>query len=105
MMDLFYNPDGYRAGATRVIQQIPKRVNEGLKESSNGPVEAWGICFKEDWNRFKIWWLIMIIFGLTSLIFGILWGILQKDVEGAFGIAGWWMTGATVFIGIIGIYS
>jgi hypothetical protein len=48
MMDLFNDPDGYRPGATRVIQQVPKRINAGLYDSSFEQIAALGICFKEE---------------------------------------------------------
>jgi hypothetical protein len=76
----------------------------GLDDSSFEQIEAWGICFKEDWNRSRIWWFLATVFGVASLLFGILWGVLEKDIQGAFGVACWWMTGSTIFIGVIGTY-
>ncbi|KAF2969777.1 hypothetical protein GQX73_g3796 [Xylaria multiplex] len=63
---------------------------------------AWGIYFKEDWDWAKIWWILAAGFFPPSLLFGIMWGILKHDIQGAFGVACWWMTGATIVVGIVG---
>ncbi|KAL3962979.1 hypothetical protein ACCO45_004502 [Purpureocillium lilacinum] len=65
-------------------------------------VEAWGIYYQEDWDWAKIWWILGAGFFPPSLLFGILWGILKQDIQGAFGVASWWMAGATVVVGIAG---
>ncbi|PVH90880.1 hypothetical protein DM02DRAFT_546931 [Periconia macrospinosa] len=102
MMDFFTDPDGIEPNVTLVTQQLPKRICGELRSQSFGLVEAWGIYYKEDWDWAKIWWVIAIGFFPPSLLFGILWGILKKDIQGAFGVASWWMTGATILVGIVG---
>lgn len=100
MMDFFSDPDGIDSKAALVIQQLPKRTYGELLTSSYELREAWGIYYKEDWNWAKIWWIIAIGFLTPSLLFGVLWGILKTDIQGAFAIASWWMTGATILVGI-----
>ncbi|KAJ5082879.1 hypothetical protein N7532_011922 [Penicillium argentinense] len=104
MMDLFNDPDRYVPGAIRVIQQIPKKMNASLVNSSSEQIEEWGICFQEGWNRSRIWWLLAGVFGVGSLLFGVVWGVLEKDVQGAFGVAGWWMMAATILVGVLGAF-
>lgn len=60
------------------------------------------IYYKEDWNWIKIWWVLALGFFPPSLLFGVLWGILKKDIQGAFGVASWWMTAATILVGVFG---
>lgn len=50
----------------------------------------------------KIWWILGIGFFPPSLLFAILWGILKQDIQGVFGVASWWMAGATIVVGIVG---
>ncbi|KAF4428917.1 carbohydrate-binding module family 21 [Fusarium austroafricanum] len=64
--------------------------------------ELWGIYYKEDWDWPKIWAILGLGFFPPSLSFAILWGILQKDIQGAFGVASWWMAGATIVVGLVG---
>ena len=102
MMDFFTDPDGIQPDATLVIQQLPKRTCGELRSESFELIEAWGIYYKEDWDWAKIWWVLAVGFFPPSLLFGIIWGILKNDIQGAFGVASWWMTGATILIGIVG---
>ncbi|OBR04029.1 hypothetical protein CH63R_13156 [Colletotrichum higginsianum IMI 349063] len=105
MMDYFTNPDDIPAGSTLVLQQLPKRTCGRLLPQHTEIVEAWGIYYKEDWDWEKIWWLLGLAFFPPSMLFGILWGVLKHDLQSAFGIASWWMTGATIIVGIVGTKS
>lgn len=102
MTDLFSDPDSIRPGASMVLQQLPKKMSGMLCSESFEPTEAWGIYYEEGWDWFKIWLILAIGFFPPSLLFGVLWGILKKDIQGAFGLASWWMTGATILVGIVG---
>jgi hypothetical protein len=102
MMDFFTDPDGIARDATLVLQQLPKKAGGELQAQSIESKEAWGIYYKEGWNWTKIWCILSFGFFPPSLLFGILWGVLRKDVQGSFGVASWWMTGATIFIGVVG---
>ncbi|KAK6218413.1 hypothetical protein QIS74_06293 [Colletotrichum tabaci] len=105
MMDYFTNPDDIPADSTLVLQQLPKRTCGRLLPQHTEIVEAWGIYYKEDWDWEKIWWLLGLAFFPPSMLFGILWGVLKHDLQSAFGIASWWMTGATIIVGIVGTKS
>jgi hypothetical protein len=100
MMDFFTHPDGIKRDATFVLQQLPKRTCE--LQSSFEVTEAWGIYYREDWDWLKICWVLAIGFFIPSLLFGLLWGILKKDIQGSFAVASWWMVGATILLGIVG---
>jgi hypothetical protein len=105
MMSLFNDPDSIQSGAALIMQQLPKRLNGKLCSPSFEQAEAWGIYYEEGWNWARIWLFLAIGFFLPSLVFGVLWGVLKRDVQGAFGIASWWMTGATIILGVIGTCS
>lgn len=105
MMDYFTNPEAIAPYRMWVLQQLPKRALGELQSQSSVLTEAWGIYYKEGWNWVKIWWVIGVGFFTPSLLFGILWGILKKDVQGAFGIASWWMIGSTILLGVVGTWT
>lgn len=102
MMDFFNDPNSRAPGSDLVIQQLPKKMDSELTSDGIEAMTAWGIFYREslDWKR--IWAALGLAFFLPSLLYGILWGILKKDIQGAFGVAAWWMTGATVVVGMMG---
>jgi hypothetical protein len=104
-MDMFTDPDSIQKGSTFVVDQFPKRTCGELSSNCTELVHAWGICYKEDWNFIRIWWVLGIGFFVPSMLFGVLWAVFREDVQGAFGIASWWMTGGTLLIGILGACS
>jgi hypothetical protein len=102
MMDFFKYPDSRIAGADWILQQLPKKIGAGLDPNRADMSQAWGIFYREDWDWMRIWIVLGVAFFPPSLLFGILWGILRQDIQGAFGVASWWMAGATIAIGIVG---
>ncbi|SPJ89725.1 uncharacterized protein FTOL_13086 [Fusarium torulosum] len=102
MMDLFNKPEDIEPNSELVLRQLPKWLGGKLPSQCVETKEAWGIYYKEDWDWTKVWWILGLGFFPPSLLFGILWGILKQDIQGAFGVASWWMTGATIVLGIVG---
>lgn len=98
-MSYFLDPDSIDPDRTWVLQQLPKRVQE-FNPKPLEPVEAWGLYFKQGWDWFKIWCILGVVFLLSSLLFGILWTVLQKDIQGAFGVAGWIAAAVAILMGI-----
>ncbi|CAG7937924.1 unnamed protein product [Penicillium olsonii] len=96
------DPDSRVAGADWILQQLPKKMGAQLDLNKADMSQAWGIFYREDWDWMRIWIVLGIAFFPPSLLFGILWGILRQDIQGAFGVASWWMAGATIAIGIVG---
>jgi hypothetical protein len=106
MMGFFSDPSNISPDVSLVLRQLPKRSCGVLQaQPDDGPTEAWGIYFKEDWDWLRIWWIVALGFFLPGLLFAVLWGILKKDVQGAFGVASWWMAAAMMIVGIIGTSS
>ena len=102
MMDFFTNPDEIQPDSNLVLRQLPKWTGGKLHTTHTEVIEAWGILYEEGWHWPKIWCLLGLAFFSPSLLFGILWGILKHDIQGAFGVASWWMTGTTIVAGIVG---
>ncbi|OMP88187.1 hypothetical protein BK809_0002944, partial [Diplodia seriata] len=81
-----------------MLAQFPKRLRGELMGTSTGPVEGWGIHFREGWNWDRIGWLLAAYVSM-SLAFGIAWWVAKEDVQGASGVAGYLVSTATVFLG------
>jgi hypothetical protein len=107
MMDPFIHPEDIAHNASFVLRQLPKKAHGELKASVQhfAMKDAWGIVFQEDWHWPKIGWILALGFFLPSLLFLTLWATLMKDMQGGAGIASWWVTGATIVVGLIGTYS
>lgn len=105
-MSYFTEPDLIPPNSRRIVQRLPKRPGSSLELQQHGQDEetsdAWGIYFKEGWDWPKIRWILAFSFFPPSLLFGVLWTVLKRDIQGAFGVAGWWMAGVTIVIGIVG---
>lgn len=107
MMDHFLHPEDINPDNQWIKDQLPKRSCGVLKLQLSSPSleEAWGIYFKESWDLVKIWLIVAIGFVLPSLLFGILWGHLKKDLQGAFGVASVWITCGSIFMGLFATYT
>ena len=85
MMELFKDPDSRRPHADFILRQLPKKVDTELDLNEVEMMDAWGIFYREDWDWTRIWVVLGLAFFLPSLLFGILWGIMRQDIQGAFG--------------------
>jgi hypothetical protein len=65
----------------------------------NSPLLGWGIGFEEGWDEAKLRHGAFLIFVVGSLIFAILWSVLKHDIQSAFGISAYWMTGLAIVAG------
>lgn len=101
-MDYFTDPHAINPNRTWILEQLPKRALAKFDPEPLEPIEAWGLYFKEGWNWNKIWWILGLGFFPPSLLFGILWAVLKQDIQGAFGVASWYMTAAAIVLGIVG---
>ncbi|GKZ29560.1 hypothetical protein AbraIFM66950_005398 [Aspergillus brasiliensis] len=105
MMDFFMHPEYISPNSTLIVQQLPKRACGKLHGEYGSLTEAWGIYYKEDWNWAKIWWILALGFFPPGLLFGVLWAVYKQDISGAFGVASWWMAGASIIVGILSTYD
>lgn len=101
MTHFFHNPE-HASLAFEVGRRSPKRrlkvpTSTALPAGQDGLF--WGIHLVEGplWER--IFWLMTSVFGGGSLIFGILWTVLQKDISGAFAVSAWMLTLTVLIIG------
>jgi len=85
-----------------ILAQFPKKLRGELVERSDGPVPGWGIHFEEGWNWYRIK-VILFAYVAGSLVFGVSWTVRRDDMQGAFGVAGYLASTATVFLGYIAL--
>jgi hypothetical protein len=107
MMDRFTHPEDINPDHKWIVEQLPKKTKGKLDCAIASPElqEAWGIYFKESLDLVKIWMIVAVGFVLPSLLFGVLWGHLKNDIQGAFGVASVWITCGTVFMGMFATYT
>ncbi|KAK2782385.1 hypothetical protein FQN52_000925 [Onygenales sp. PD_12] len=99
MAHYLMHPGHVKEQSCWILSQLPKKLNGKLEERANGEATGWGIYFKEGPNWNKIWAAMLLIFVLGSMLFGIMWSVFEKDVQGAFGVSGWWIALGSVFLG------
>lgn len=100
-MHLFSHPECLNDNKQAwILEQFPKKLHGELVGNPEGPVVGWGIYFKEGWNWVRIK-TILLVYVIASLAFGIVWTVRRDDVQGAFGIAGYLASTATVFLGYV----
>ncbi|CAN9248391.1 unnamed protein product [Alternaria alternata] len=84
-----------------ILNQLPKRTCGVLQGQKGQPAEGWGIYFLEGWDREIISLLVLFIFFLASLLFGVLWWKFQFDLQGGFGVSAYMMAVCTIVISVV----
>lgn len=83
---------------TWVLNQLPKRTKGELQEKFGQPAEGWGIYYQEGVDFDMIIGVVFSVFLLASLLFGVLWTVLEMDIQGAFGISSYMVTASGIFL-------
>lgn len=52
-------------------------------------IQGWGLAFEEGWNGKKLFGWSFVLVTMAGLLFGVLYGILQRDMQSAFGVSAW----------------
>jgi hypothetical protein len=84
-----------------ILNQLPKRMCGILQGQKGQPAEGWGIYFLEGWDREIISLLILLIFVVASLLFGVLWWKFQFDLQGGFGVSAYMIAVCTIVISVV----
>lgn len=101
LMHLFTHPECFGDSAEiSILEQFPKK----LKGELTGPVIGWGIYFTESWN-WDLVKAILLLYMTGSFVFGLAWWMGKDDIQGAFGVAGYLINVATVFLAYIAVGS
>ncbi len=99
MMHLFHHPE-CADEETICLSRFPKKLKEKLK-CQGGINPGWGLQFVEAWDFKKIWILVFVLFGLGSLILGVMWAVYEHSIQDAFALAAYMLTFATISIGLM----
>jgi hypothetical protein len=67
----------------------------------DGAAEGWGLCFSDGWNWSAIWSILLVFFVLPSFVFLVVWAASKHDVQGASGIAAYWIAVGTIILGFL----
>jgi hypothetical protein len=98
LMHMLTSPQCINADKTFVLQQLPKRTEGELRGSIGRPAEGWGIHFEEGWDFDVLIGIVLAIFLVGSLLFAVLWSHFKLDVQGAFGVSSYMVTGSGIFV-------
>lgn len=85
-------PSAINVNRTWVMHRVPKRVKGELSDYGDQPADGWGFYFKNGWDFDTIITISFVVLMLASLLFGICWSVLEKDIQGAFGVSAYIVT-------------
>jgi hypothetical protein len=104
LLHLFDSPFCIDETEEEIFERLPKRTKGELAGTRSQRAKGWGIYYEEGLDQLKIALLVFVVIFVASLLFGILWAVLKKDVQGAFGVAAWWvaMGGSSIALVAIG---
>ena len=101
MAHFFHYPEHANENAIAWLRTPKKRRARLTVCPQQGTRLGWGIHLVEGWILFRIWLLILSLFLLGSLAFGIYWAVSEHDVQGAFGVAGYMVTLTGIVVGLV----
>lgn len=101
MMHYFRKSHRILPTSIRLFNQVPKRLEERLEARPDDVEEAWGVYFQEGWHWEVVFGLLLLVGFAGSMLFGIMWSVYQRDIQGAFGIASYWVTATGSLIAFI----
>ncbi|ERF73923.1 hypothetical protein EPUS_05346 [Endocarpon pusillum Z07020] len=99
LMHIYHHPEDADS-ETVCLSRFPKRVRDRLELAGTDVPVGWGIEFVEGVHWNKVWFFGFAIV-LVSLIMGVVWSSLKRDVQGGFGIAGFMMAFLTFMVGVV----
>jgi hypothetical protein len=90
LMHHFHKPHKPNDQRRVCLQRFPKKLQGKLALSvSDETARGWGIYLEEGLDDRKLWLMRFLVFGVGSLIFGVVWAVLQKSVQDAFTVSAW----------------
>ncbi|KAK3319087.1 hypothetical protein B0H66DRAFT_623462 [Apodospora peruviana] len=105
LMHYFLHPEDLSPDQAWAFTQLPKRMDSTLQPGTESFVPGWGIYFEDGWHFKTIYLLVSLATVVGSLIFGVCWGVLKLDVQGAFGITGYWVAVVGMGLGFLTLRS
>lgn len=87
MAHLFHHPEDANEASITCLRAPKKRKAKLSVCPQQGTSVGWGIHLVEGWVVARVWLLVLVLFLVGSLAFGVCWAALRRDVQGAFGVA------------------
>ncbi|KAL8659409.1 MAG: hypothetical protein Q9226_000436 [Calogaya cf. arnoldii] len=98
MTHLFHNPHEANEKIITYLRSPKKRKQKLAICQQRGTNIGWGIHLVEGWAVTKLWLSALAIVS-CSFVFAVAWSVVKHDVQGAFGVAGWFVGLATLGLG------
>ncbi|CAI6335686.1 unnamed protein product [Periconia digitata] len=98
---LFKDPTCINENDTWILDQLPKRTRGELQGKVGKPADGWGIYYEEGWDRDIITLVVVLLFIVSSLVFGVTWSYFKMDVQGAFGVSSYMMASCAAMISFV----
>ena len=104
MAHLFHHPEHANKMSVTCLRTPKKRKTRLAVCPLRGTNVGWGIHLVEGWIMTRVWLLALGSFVLGSLVFGVCWSILRRDVQGAFAVSAYIITLLTLVVGTVQAY-
>ena len=89
MLHLFLHPDHADDFTAVLLKRVPKKNNILSTCPVKGSGLGWGIHFGGGWHYGLLWFCLLLLTILGSVVFLVCWAVLEHDVQGASGVAGY----------------
>lgn len=84
---MLYSPGCIAEDDTSILEQLPKKMDCKLAEVNGSPPEGWGLYFQEDIDISTIIGVVFMVLFVASLLFLVLWTVIEHDIQGASGVS------------------
>lgn len=98
MTHLFHHPEDANDQRAITFLRTPKKRKQKLMICpQQGTSIGWGIHLVEGWVLKRVWLLALCFFVVGSMVFAVCWSVLEKDLQGAFGVSAY----VVAFVGLV----
>ncbi|KAF5000625.1 hypothetical protein FDECE_11162 [Fusarium decemcellulare] len=99
----FLKPHAFHKPQRIILNQLPKLAQGPLGTSEDTMQLGWGIHIQEGWHWKTIYFVLVFVFIIGSLVFGITWSVVKGDIQSAFAVTATWMAMGPLLLGYIAV--
>ncbi|KAF4460754.1 kinesin light chain [Fusarium albosuccineum] len=99
----FLKPHAFHQPQRIILNQLPKLAQGPLGTSEDTMQLGWGIHIQEGWHWRTIYFVLVFVFIIGSLVFGITWSVVKGDIQSAFAVTATWMAIGPLLLGYIAV--
>ncbi|KAJ3545452.1 hypothetical protein NM208_g2500 [Fusarium decemcellulare] len=99
----FLKPHAFHKPQRIILNQLPKLAQGPLGTSEDTMQLGWGIHIQEGWHWKTIYFVLVFVFIIGSLVFGITWSVVEGDIQSAFAVTATWMAIGPLLLGYIAV--